>query len=431
MALYYGAPDLAEPAYMRYGSPPPPPVELPSLDYLRVPVGITLQPLWARQYNFDTFKSDCLTALTKFPLQGAIRSLEHPLLDTHGQCTIGLYFTAPKANGNPVVEDQWMNIHTWVSATIDLYLAYSTTGFAMDFASGIQVTAFQHQVVNIDPKRVRKTRWVLESLKYIIDDTLSGNRGRGRARGPNRGRASSSGLVPSATTVLATPVLSDIGATTTSSLFGGFTDPDQLVASWTGQSPLTVADCKAAIFEAAMVTWFFSHAGLFFEKPYVFSYGPCALGLYLTTPASGRPPFISGIDANVEVMMLALLMHTVLDHHVPGYANLPDGIQIVFWNWQYLDPLKQCWKTKKISLQRCLNILVMRKSRALSSASMSSTTMSALLAITDSESSSSMPAEHVVTIAAVLPSTTGDQTGAQTILPEAGLAQSLAGLGIN
>ncbi|MCJ1415454.1 hypothetical protein MMC32_001786 [Xylographa parallela] len=432
MALYYGAPDLAASAHLRYGSPPPPPVQLPPIDYLRVPQDVILQPTWVNQYRLGDFRQDCISALQFFPPQGDIKSMPHPLIVTRSRCTIGLYFTKPKPNGNPVVEDQWANIHTWTSATFDLYLAFSTTGLRIDFASGLQVTIFEPWVVNLDPKRVGRTKWVMESLEYIINDSLSGNRGRGRARGQNRGRVSSSGLLPSATINPAISALHSQGTPTTSALFAGFTDANQLMPAWAGQPPMSREDCRTVIFEIAMITWFFSHAGLFFEKPYVFSYGRCALGLYLTTPAtSGPAPFLPPDRTNLEAMLFALLIHTVIDHNVPGYADLPNGMQIAYWDWQYLDPLKQCWNTKKLSLQRCLNIVAMRKARALSSGSAAATTMPTLPSVTASVSSSTMPGLPTITSAASLPHATGSQTGAQTLLSVEGLAQSLAGLGIN
>ncbi|MCJ1438693.1 hypothetical protein MMC27_008083 [Xylographa pallens] len=432
MALYYGAPDLAASAHLRYGSPPPPPVHLPPIDYLSVPHDVTLQPTWVSHYSFAGFREDCISALQMFPPQGDIKSMRHPLLVSRNRCTIGLYFTEPKPNGNPVVEDQWANIHTWISATFDLYLAFSATGFTIDFASGLQLTVFEPWVVNLDPKRVSKTKWVMESLKYIIDDSLSGNRGRGRARGQNRGRVSSSGLLPSATIDPAISAVPSQGTPTTSALFAGFTDANELMPAWGGQPPLSGEDCRSVIYEIAMVTWFFSHAGLFFEKPYVFSYNRCALGLYLTNPVtSGPAPFHPPDGTNLEAMLFALLIHTVIDHNVPGYADLPNGMQIAYWDWEYLDPLKQCWKTKKLSLQRCLNIVAMRKTKALASGSVSATTMPTLPSVTASVSSSTMPRLPTITSAAVLPQSTGSQTGTQTLLPAANLAQSLAGLSIN
>ncbi|MCJ1293144.1 hypothetical protein MMC34_004697 [Xylographa carneopallida] len=466
MALYYGAQDLAESAYLRYGSPPPPPpppIDLPPLDYLSVPRDLTLEHTWMSQSYFGNLQEDCAISLSRFPLQGEISSLKHPLLGTYGRCTIGLYFTEPKPNGNPMVEDKWANIQTWVMATIDLYLPFSATGFTLNFMSGIQVTVFDPWVVQYDPKRISKTRWVMESLKDILDDTLSGNKGRGRSRGQNRGRLSS-GILPTATTITAAPVLSSFGTAITSAFFSGFADAAKPMASWAGQPKLDAEECKTAIFEAAMVTWYYSRAGLFFERPYIFNYERCAVGLSLTNPStSGRPPFVSGVGANVEVMLLALMMHTVVDQSLPGYADLPNGVQIAFWDWQYLDPAMQCSKTKKLSLLKCLNVLATRKNKGLGSASVASgsmpglsasvslsiplaslvptlpsmptvptlpsvplvPTLSSLLTLPGTTTSTLSSTSTAPNIAIILPYATGSQTGVQMLLQESGLAGNL------
>ncbi|MCJ1321254.1 hypothetical protein MMC15_006598 [Xylographa vitiligo] len=430
MAFHYGA-DIVESPSARYGSPPPT-LQLPPLEHLYVPLGFNLEPMWVRQNYYGDWRRDCAEALHIFPPNGAINSITRPLLGTNGRCTIGLYFSEPKPNGDPEVKEQWANIQNWVSASIDLYLAFSNTGFTMDFISGIQVTVFEPRLVNLDPKRIGKSKWVMESLKYIIDDTLSGNRGRGRARGQNRGRMSSSGLLPSATTDPAMSLLSSPGSPTVTSLFAGFTDVDHLMPSWAGQSPLDRDDCKAAIFEIAMVTWFYAHAGLFFDKPYIFNYDRCALGLYLTNPpTNGQALFVPFDRTNMEVMLYALLIHTVIDHRVPGFADIRNGMQIAYWDWEYLDPQKQCWKTKKLSMRRCLDILAMRKVKALASVSISSTIVPTLPDTTASASSSITPGFPLITSPPSLPYPTGSQTGAQTFLSMADLASSLAGLGIN
>ncbi|MCJ1381688.1 hypothetical protein MMC17_004799 [Xylographa soralifera] len=420
MALYDGTVDLAPSAFMRYGSPhgwtpPPAEVELPSIESLSVPRGLTLQPTWARQNDFDELSRDCVLALQGFPPQGEIKTLPYPLFETHGRCTMGLYFSDPKPNGNPEVNDQWANINTWIWATLKLYLSFSATGFSMDFDSGIQVTIFEWSLVNLEERRVGKKKWVMESLQYVIDDTLSGNRGRGRgrARGQNRGRTSS--LLPSATTNSDTPVLSSLGTAIASVPFADFTGTIQVMNSWSGQTPLTTDDCKAAIFEISMVTWFFIKAGLFFDQPYVFHFERCALGMFLTTPPKNGPaPFLPGGEVNVEIMLFGLLMRTILDHSAPGYVDLPNGIQLAYWDWQYLDPEKKCWFITNISLQKCLDLMVMRKNKALGSALASSSILPA-----------TVPG---ITSAAVLPLPTGGETGAHTVPDGERLAQFLATL---
>ena len=186
MSLYHGFdPDNtgAGPSYPY--NPPPAPAEIAvPVVYMNLPKDFTLQPAWVTS---DGMRQDCMATLNDFPTQGELKSIRHPLAASRGRCMVGIYFSEPKPNGDPTVEEQWANLFTWTAAGIDLYLAFSATGFSLNFDSGLQITVFEPSAVDIDPKRLGRKLWIMESLEYVINDTLSGNRGRSRGRG--RGRA--------------------------------------------------------------------------------------------------------------------------------------------------------------------------------------------------------------------------------------------------
>ncbi|MCJ1473068.1 hypothetical protein MMC13_001717 [Lambiella insularis] len=426
MAMHYGYEYGGLPASLSYMDPsvrygePPRPVEIqtpPEVVLFSVPRDLTLQPTWVHTDDFINLRQNCVAALHQFPQQGEIHRLPYPFFNTYGSCTIGIYFSDPKPNADPAAEDQWANLNTWVGSAIDLYLAFSATGFTMDFPSGLQVTCFDPSVVNLDPKRVGRSRWVMDSLDYIIKDTLSGNRrGRGRARI----RASSSDSLPSATLPPPPPVLSTAGTTapTARPFQYLFEEAVQVMPSWSGEPKLNKEDCQRAAYKIIMVTWFYTHAGLFFQKPYVFNHYRCALGIFLTNPpppTNSQPLFLHD-DTNLEVMLFALMIRTLNDHGVPGYADLPNGLQLAYWDWTHVDPSRRCWANRKTSLAKCLNIMAKLQTHALENAA---------------TFSSKVPTIAGITRAAILPHQTGRKATSQTLIPEAGLAQNLEGLRIS
>lgn len=417
MSFHHGFGDdlsssLGGPSRYGYGyGAPTPEVERIPIVYLDIPKDLTLQLKWVTSKDI---RNDCLATLSQLPKSGEITELLHPLAEVAGRCMIGVYFTDPKPNGDPKIKEEWANVQSWVEGAIELYIPFIATGFSMDFASGLQLVIWEHDIVDLDPKRLGRTSWIMESLKDIINDTLDGNRsGRGRGRG--HGRGSSSNQQSSPLPLPPTAVPPSLATATAAAGPPRITDVGQLMPAWTGQPPIPIDDCIHAIPQLGMVSWFFIQTGLFVPRPYVFIHGRCAIGIFLTEPPTqeGQVHYIARDGTNIERRMLNLIVNSVHEHGVPGYKDLPNGMQFAVWDFPYLDPDKQCWKVKRISLKACLNLMAMRTTQRQATAS--------LLALAAAPTTASLAST------ATLPQQTGSDGAPIKYSPQAGLPQMFKG----
>ncbi|MCJ1416986.1 hypothetical protein MMC32_003325 [Xylographa parallela] len=297
-----------------------------------LPIAFNFHPTWGNVVG-TAFQNDCAELMSRLPI-GGIFTPTQPRIVSYGNCFIGVYVTAPLARRRGPVSDSWTVIQTWLLGAMLLYAGSVPAGWSLDLRSGIQICAWQGQLLNLAIDRPMPP-----VLRSANGDLASGLTNLATERGAS-------------------------GAAFTALLFDMHTYPalnaptgvPHVEPTWAAQPGIPVEDCQFLIRSFWMADWFLHSGGIFLRTPVVMRNRRCAFAMFFSVPPEdgrGRLAAPTGIPSMYH-QTWALMLEAVHRHHGQGgYMDLGNGLQIALYETSVTDPMYLCSLITKISLRQC------------------------------------------------------------------------------
>lgn len=305
---------------------------------------------WAETRGLK-IRDDCVEAIRSFPSNNRKQSIEfkYPRVYVEGDCAIGVFVHKRDPSGTTVVTESWKEIVEWGIDANHLTTGTSDEGWRLNLESGVQLCMWEPKVV--DP-------WSMCSLPktYDINPALTLATCLEILCCPKKATESSASLAtspPSAPGPGTTPAVSldkDI-----------IPDAPRAVPSWTGKS-FKQEDCLPAINAMDVHAMMSIAKGILMKYPQIYGSESCTFGLYFTFP----PPDGKGGEVDPRGMSLqqeALRLFTMIAARTGhgGFIDMTNGLQLVVYQKEFVDPKQVCWLVSRISLRACLNNMVAYK----------------------------------------------------------------------
>ena len=325
----------------------------------RIARGFTHQPTWG-ELGGDQIRQDCLQALTQFPQETeGLLAFTFARVFLFGSCALGVFVTHPDPSGINVVDDKWPNIWGWTKGSINLNTGAKRGGWEMNLQSGVQICFYEpayvdkYRMCSMDTPYRRNHALTLANCLHIISPPRRGNLPPQPlpALDLNDPLRHLSGPRPSGT---ALPIMPTAGGSGSAGVeIGRY----KSVPEWGGPIKIPRNDCKDAIKLFPDETlWDRPNSEFSMRLPEAYYVRRCAFGMFYIDPsdnAPGRKARAQGLEFHVEAFRLMLA--TADETPGGGFVNLRNGLQIVLYETDVVDPGMVCPHISSISLRACLD----------------------------------------------------------------------------
>ncbi|MCJ1410544.1 hypothetical protein MMC19_004630 [Ptychographa xylographoides] len=300
-------------------------------------------------------KADCDEILSSFPVANRMRSIEFkvPRIYTQGDCAIGVFVSKRDTSGTTVVTENWRDIVAWGKGANSLNTGGNESGWMVNMLSGVQICFWEPKIV--DPFRMCSTARSYENNHWLtiakcLDILYTPDRSSSRQQDSSSSRQQGS-------TPPRMPPIPNFSAPPSPQADFAFTRW-QAAPLWVGPN-FKLVDCLKVI--ESLESSFRSTVmdGSHMQYPNLYNSGSCTIGLFFTEPpASGEGGAISLSGMSVQAEALHLLTVAVMRHGFGGFADLSNGLQIVVYEQNLVDPRNVCLVVSRISLRTCLDNMV-------------------------------------------------------------------------
>ncbi|MCJ1474766.1 hypothetical protein MMC13_003426 [Lambiella insularis] len=321
------------PAYSAFSSP-----------LSNLPFGFEIKVGWASATG-TKLRDDCFEALGNFPSANRMQTMEFklPRIYLEGDCAIGVFVSKRDPSGTTVVKDNWRDIRAWAEGAITLNTGKGPYGWYVNMISGVQICFWEPKVVDpwhmcSLPKSYKINPWCTIATCLEILYT-------GPTSLPERlhGTPVASSLIPPPTAIPLGDVQFEVRRSVRDWVGPSFKRPDclKVVESMERTFQMTFTDRQLM------------------KYPSLYNSGTCTIGLFFThPPESGEGRDIELDDMNIQAEALHLLTVTVIPHNCGGFVDFPNGMQLVVYEKEFVDPSNVCLLISRISLRSCLENMV-------------------------------------------------------------------------
>ena len=329
--------------------------------------GFVRHPAWSQLIG-EQIRQDCLQAVTQFPEEtDGILAFTFARVFFSGSCALGVFVTLPDPTGITVVTETWPNIRGWTRGSVDLNTGARRGGWELNLRSGVQVCFYEpayvdtYRMCSMDTPYQRNHALTLANCLHIISPPRQDNLGsrplpQSTLDDPLR---QVTGIPPSATPLRILPSTDDSGnADVEIGLY-------KSVPEWGGPTMIPELDCKDAIkLVPAETLWRTSRSEFYMRFPEAYRTRQCALGMFYTNPTAiqlARKARAQGMVFHIEAFRL--MLGTTTETPGGGFVDLRNGLQIVLYEPDFIDPQSLCSHMNSMSLKACLDGLVKFQAR--------------------------------------------------------------------
>ena len=284
-----------------------------------------------------------------------------------GSCALGVFVTHPDPTGINVVDESWQIIRQWTKGSINLNTGAKRGGWEMNLQSGVQVCFYEpayvdkDRICSMDIVYQRNHALTLANCLHIISPPRRSNLPSQPSPtfDPNDPLGQSSGPRPSGAPLRIMPTA------------GGSVNADieiglyKSVPEWGGPIKIPRNDCKDAIRLFPQETlWDTSTSEFFMRLPEAYYARRCAYGMFYTNPSDnplGRKARAQGLEFPVEAFRLMLA--TADETPGGGFVDLRNGLQIVLYEPELVDPGLVCPHIGTMSFRACLDGMAKHQAR--------------------------------------------------------------------